>query len=98
MSDDHPNERIVIAHTAESATEAMVIRSLLESASIETPDAVSTDPFPIPENPEEPHNLEIRVLESQADEARKVIAEYLAGNTAVTEDDEDSDGSDDAIN
>jgi hypothetical protein len=26
------------------------------------------------------------VLESQADEARKVIAEYLAGNAAITED------------
>ena len=52
---------------------------------------LSTDPFPIPEDPEEPHNLEIRVLESQADEARKVIAEYVAGNAAVTEDDEDSD-------
>ncbi|MFZ0583691.1 MAG: hypothetical protein WAN72_07865 [Candidatus Acidiferrales bacterium] len=91
MSEDHSNERVVVAHTAESSTEAMVIRSLLESAGIETADELSTDPFPIPENPEEPHNLEIRVLESQADEARKVIAEYLAGNTAVTEDGEDSD-------
>jgi hypothetical protein len=92
MTDEYSNERVVVAHTAESATEAMVIRSLLESAGIETPDAVSIDPFPIPENPEEPHNLEIRVLESQADEARKVIAEYLAGNTAVAEDgDDDSD-------
>lgn len=93
MSEDHSNERIVVAHTAESSTEAMVIRSLLESAGIETPDAISTDPFPIPENPEEPHNLEIRVLESQADEARKVIAEFLAGNTAVTDDSEESDDS-----
>lgn len=94
MSEDQSHERIVVAHTAESATEAMVIRSLLESAGIDTPDAISTDPFPIPENPEEPHNLEIRVLESQADEARKVIAEYLAGNAAVSEDDD----SDDPIN
>jgi hypothetical protein len=91
MSEDHSNDRVVVAHTAESATEAMVIRSLLESAGIETPDKISTDPFPIPENPEEPHNLEIRVLESRADEARKVIAEYLAGNTAVTEETDDPD-------
>lgn len=95
MSEEHSNERVVVAHVAESATEAMVIRSLLESAGIETPDSVSTDPFPIPENPEEPHNLEIRVLESQAEEARKVIAEYLAGNTALTE---DSDVRDDPTN
>jgi hypothetical protein len=93
MTDENHSERMVVAHTAESATEAMVIRSLLESAGIETPDAVSADPFPIPENPEEPHNLEIRVLESQADEARKIIAEYLAGNTTVTEDSEESDDS-----
>jgi hypothetical protein len=95
MSEEHSNERVVVAHVAESATEAMVIRSLLESAGIETPDSVSTDPFPIPENPEEPHNLEIRVLESQADEARKVIAEYLAGNAALTE---DTDVADDPTN
>lgn len=93
MTDDYSDDRVVVAHTAESSTEAMVIRSLLESAGIETADSQSTDPFPIPENPEEPHNLEIRVLESQADEARKVIAEYLAGNTAVTDDNEDSDDS-----
>jgi hypothetical protein len=86
MSEEHSNERVVVAHVAESATEAMVIRSLLESAGIATPGSVSTDPFPIPEDPENPHNLEILVLESQADEARKVIAEYLAGNAAITED------------
>jgi len=86
MSEEHSNERVVVAHVAESATEAMVIRSLLESAGVATPGSVSTDPFPIPEDPENPHNLEILVLESQADEARKVIAEYLAGNAAITED------------
>jgi hypothetical protein len=93
MSEEHSNERVVVAHVAESATEAMVIRSLLESAGIETPDSISSDPFPIPENPEEPHNLEIRVLESQADEARKVIAEYLSGNATLTE---DANGADDS--
>jgi hypothetical protein len=95
MSEEYSNERVVVAHTAESATEAMVIRSLLESAGIATPGSVSTDPFPIPEDPENPHNLEILVLESQADEARKVIAEYLAGNAAITE---DTDGADDSSN
>jgi hypothetical protein len=95
MNEEHSNERVVVAHVADSATEAMVIRSLLESAGIATPGSVSTDPFPIPEDPENPHNLEILVLESQADEARKVIAEYLAGNAAITE---DTNGSDDSSN
>jgi hypothetical protein len=93
MSEEYSNERVVVAHTAESATEAMVIRSLLESAGVATPGSVSTDPFPIPEDPENPHNLEILVLESEADEARKVIAEYLAGNAAITEDTDDADDS-----
>ena len=95
MNEKHSNERVVVAHTAESATEAMVIRSLLESAGIATPGSVSTDPFPIPEDPENPHNLEILVLESQAEEARKVITEYLAGNAAITE---DTDAADDSNN
>jgi hypothetical protein len=95
MNEEHSHQRVVVAHTAESATEAMVIRSLLESAGIATPGSVSTDPFPIPEDPENPHNLEILVLESQADEARKVIAEYLAGNAAIPE---DTDAGDDSGN
>ena len=95
MNEEHSNERVVVAHLAESATEAMVIRSLLESAGIASPGSVSTDPFPIPENPEDPHNLEILVLESEADEARKIIAEYLAGNTALTE---DTNGTEDSSN
>jgi hypothetical protein len=93
MSEEHSNERVVVAHVADSATEAMVIRSLLQSAGIATPNASSTDPFPIPENPEDPHNFEILVLESQVDEARRVIAEYLADNAAITEDTDNADDS-----
>ncbi|MFZ3218175.1 MAG: hypothetical protein WA192_19120 [Candidatus Acidiferrales bacterium] len=86
MTEEYSNERVVIAHVAENATEALVIRGLLQSAGIQSPGSVSTDPFPIPENPEGPHNVEVFVLESQADEARKVIAEYLAADD-VTQDD-----------
>jgi hypothetical protein len=93
MSEEYSNQRVVVAHVADSTTEAMVIRSLLQSAGIATPNSVSTDPFPIPENPEDPHNLEILVPESQADEARKVIAEYQAGNAAITEDTDATDDS-----
>jgi Putative prokaryotic signal transducing protein len=85
MSQEHSHEAVVVAYTAESNTEAMVIRSLLQSAGIESPGSVSTDPFPIPENPEGPHNLEILVLESQADEARKIITEYQSGSSSVSD-------------
>jgi Putative prokaryotic signal transducing protein len=89
MAEEYSNERVVIAHVAENVTEALVIRGLLESAGIQSPGSVSTDPFPIPENPEGPHNVEIFVLESQAEEARKIIAEYQSANE-VSMDDPDS--------
>ena len=92
MPEEYSNERVVIAHMAENATEALVIRGLLESKGIQSPGSVSTDPFPIPENPEGPHNVEIFVLESQAEEARKVIAEYQsANNVSLEESDEPAD-------
>jgi len=90
MAEEYSNERVVIAHVAENATEALVIRGLLESKGIQSPGSVSTDPFPIPENPEGPHNVEIFVLESQADEARKIIAEYQSANNVSLEDSGDS--------
>ena len=83
MSDDHVEEALVVAHVADNATEALVIRGLLQSAGIESPGSVSSDPFPIPENPEGPHGTEIFVLESQVDEARKIIAEYTKSDTVL---------------
>src|SRR5579864_5030432 len=47
----HPDEKLVIAHTAESASEAMVIRGLLESAGIHSLGADSSDPFPLNDPP-----------------------------------------------
>lgn len=85
MAEEFHSEPVVIAYKAESATEAMVIRSLLESAGISSPGSVSTDPFPIPENPESPHGVEIMVVESKADEARALIAEYQKSGGAAAE-------------
>jgi hypothetical protein len=76
----HSQERVVVAHTAGTAAEAMVIRGLLESRGIRSPGSVTTDPFPLREPPEGTHGVEIFVLESQAEHARHVIAEYLKGN------------------
>jgi len=58
----------------------MVIRGLLESAGIHSPDFDSADPFPLNEVPEGAHGSEVYVLESQAKEAKRIIAEYVKGN------------------
>ncbi len=58
----------------------MVIRGLLESAGIESPPSTSTDPFPMREPPAGTHGVEILVLASQAGDASRIIADYLAGD------------------
>ncbi|HXW55284.1 MAG TPA: DUF2007 domain-containing protein [Candidatus Cybelea sp.] len=73
----HPDQpRIVNAYTAGSRVEALVIRRLLESSGIHSPDPVTTDPFPLDEPADGTHGTEIYVLESQADEARRIIESY----------------------
>ena len=78
MNPEPKSERIVVIHYAGSWTEALVLRSLLESAGITSPASTTTDPFPLSEPPKGIHGLEIQVLESQAEEARGILAEYLA--------------------
>jgi len=68
----------VVVHQAGSWTEAVVIRGLLESAGIASPPLTATDPFPMREPPKGMHGVEILVLESQAEEARRIIVDYLA--------------------
>lgn len=65
-----------MAYTAGSSAEALVIRRLLESNGIQSPDWTTTDPFPLNEPPEGTHGSEIYTLESRADEARRVIQAY----------------------
>jgi hypothetical protein len=90
MTEDHVNEALVVAHVAENATEAMVIRGLLQSAGIDSPGSVSSDPFPIPENPEGPHGTEIFVLESQVEKAREVIEEFTKSDIVLEQESEES--------
>jgi len=45
---------------------------------IESPALTSTDPFPMREPPEGMHGVEILVLASQADDARRIMAHCLA--------------------
>jgi hypothetical protein len=74
MGQQHSKERVAVVHTAGTTPEAMVIRSLLESEGIPSPGSVSTDPFPVREPPEGTHGVEIYVLESQAEKARRIMA------------------------
>lgn len=78
-------ERVVKAYTAGSATEAMVIRALLNSSGIISPDPVTADPFPLDQPPEGMPGTEIYVLESQADEARRIIESYKREAESSTE-------------
>lgn len=88
MPEQPSHERVVVAHTAGSATEAMVIRALLESSGIASPGSASKDPFPLDSVPEGTHGVEIYVLESRAEEARRIIAEYLQGGASLEPTDE----------
>ena len=85
MSDEPTREKAVVVHIAGTWTEAEVIRGLLESGGIASPASTTTDPFPMREPPEGIHGLEIVVLESQAEEARSIIADYLDDSEIVTD-------------
>jgi len=90
MSNQHARERVVIAHIAGTAAEAMVIRGLLESAGIHSPGSGSSDPFPLREAPKGTHGVEVYALESQAEAARRIIDEYVKSNASADESGETS--------
>jgi hypothetical protein len=76
-------QRVVVVHQAGSATEAVVVRGLLESAGIASPGPTSTDPLPMRQPPEGFRDTDIVVLESQAEDARRVIADYVASGESI---------------
>jgi hypothetical protein len=76
----HSREKVVVAHVAGNTEEAMVIRGLLASAGIDSPGSSSSDPFPMSEPLDASHGVDVLVLESQAEEARRLIAEYVKDN------------------
>ncbi|MGH9814735.1 MAG: hypothetical protein ACRD6I_01515 [Candidatus Acidiferrales bacterium] len=78
MAPTQSGRKTVVVHLAGTATEAVVIRGLLESAGISSPAPTTLDPFPLRENPSGTRGVEIMVLESQAEQARRVIAEHAA--------------------
>ena len=83
----HSKEKVVVAHVAGNAEEAMVIRGLLASNGIYSPGSESTDPFPLNEPLDASHGVDILVLESQANKARQLIEDYLKDNAASSSSD-----------
>jgi hypothetical protein len=84
-------EETVAVHRADSWTEAIVIRGLLESAGIDSQPLTRTDPYPFRNPPADFPGAEILVRESQVEEARRIIADYLASPPATPpENDEDN--------
>jgi hypothetical protein len=78
-------EAITVVFMASSWTEAVVVRGLLDSSGIPSPalgDGYPPDMAPLF------CNIEIYALESQAERARQVIAEYLASAEEFPEEDE----------
>jgi len=96
MPDSGSRDPVVIVHRATTSTEAMVIRGLLESAGLKVPDFSPGEPFPMHTPPAGMTDGDILVLASQADDARRIIAEYLASEEGLeiesTEDDQPPSG------
>ena len=59
-----------------------MVRSLLRSAGIFSPDFESAEPFALHDPPEGWHDAEVWVPESQAEDARKVIADARTDGAA----------------
>jgi len=77
-----PNEKLVKVFESEQESEALIVRGLLESAGIEAmAQSIDVDQglFPV-------GGVKILVREEQADEARRLIAENRADNSANVED------------
>ena len=77
--DPLPNdEPIVVVHTVRSWTEAIVVRGLLKSSGIESPELGNSGPSPMPDLAPILQGIDIYALASQAEQARRLIAEYFA--------------------
>jgi len=96
MPDPRSRDPIVIVHRATTSTEAMVIRGLLESAGLKVPDFSPGEPFPMHTPPAGMTDGDIVVLASQAEDAKRIIADYLSSEEGVeletTEDDQPPSG------
>lgn len=83
MPDSGSTDAFVIVHRAATSTEAMVIRGLLESAGIEVLDFTAGKPLSMHSHPTGFAVDDIAVLASQAEDAKRIITEYLSSNEGV---------------
>jgi hypothetical protein len=79
-------EQLVKIFAAPTITEAAVVRSLLDSAGIFSPDFESAEPFALHDPPEGWHDAEVWVPESQAVEARKLIEDARKNGASAESD------------
>jgi hypothetical protein len=66
----------VVIYETETAEEATILRGLLQSAGIESPPTVFSDPFPLPNFSEVTHGTEVIVRASQVDDANQILKSY----------------------
>jgi hypothetical protein len=74
-------EPFVVVFEAEDASEAIVLRCLLESAGLESPQPSFTDPFPGAFSSIFTRDTSILARASQAEEARQLIASNSGEST-----------------
>jgi hypothetical protein len=85
MAEKNSKDYLVRVFEAANVSEAMVVRGLLQSAGISAPDFEAAEPFPMHEPPEGWHDAEVWVPQSQADDARRILAEYSGKAPASSE-------------
>ena len=74
--EDKSKNYLVKVYEASTVSEAMVVRGLLASAGISAPDFQAAEPFPMNEPPEGSPDAEVWVPEPQAEDARRILAEF----------------------
>jgi hypothetical protein len=70
-----PNEHLVVVYEPATLAEALVVRGLLRSGGIYSPQLDTAEPFPMKEPPEGVHGNEVWVPESQLEDAQRLIYE-----------------------
>ena len=87
LPDREPN---VVVHKAGSPTEAIVVRGLLEGVGIHLPETPGGDASPANDPLSGTAGVDIEVPQSRAEQARRIIADYLAsGENIIIENSED---------
>jgi hypothetical protein len=84
MAPKNENHRLVKVFVAPTVTEALVVRGLLKSAGIFAPNFDSTEPFALNDPPEGSRDSEVWVPESQAEDARRIIADARGGGRTAS--------------